>query len=111
MKKDLFTSGNKSAKNSLFRTEKFVDEKGNNLDEIGRKNLRSKIRKYVASVVYYFLNNNNKLSKEQISDFVDTYKEYYKINDFSLSSIYDGSDETKKKNLSSLLDYIKKNNK
>ena len=51
------------------------------------------------------------VSKEQLDDFVATYKETYINNDFSVASLYDGNDETKKASLRKLLEYVKKNNK
>lgn len=109
MKKSLFSSGNASKKSMLFRESVFV-ENGKKLDEIARKNKRSAIRKYISAVAHFF-ETNNKLSKEQLDDFVATYKETYINNDFSVASLYDGNDETKKASLRKLLEYVKKNNK
>lgn len=107
MKKSLFSSGNASAKKSLYKKELFAD-----FSEKSEKNVRTMIRKYLQSVVKSFISNNT-LSEEQKTDFIETYNKYYMLNDFSVASIYDGSDEEYKEELKKLLSFIapKDNNK
>lgn len=103
MEKSLFSSGNKSAKSSLYKKEIFADS------EKSAKNIRTKIRKYLESVNNFFKVNNT-LNEEQMNDFLNTYKDTYLKNDFSVASIYDGANNEYKEELKNLLTFAKKAN-
>lgn len=107
MNKNLFKSESAS-KASLFKSSTFTNPDGTPMDEVQRKNTRTKIRKYIAAAVNYF-NSNNTFTQEMIQDFIATYNEFYAVNDFTVASIYNGSDDTKKAGLQKLLDHIKAN--
>lgn len=104
----LFSGGNKSKKNSLFRPEIFVNDKKEKMDEIERKNLRSQIRKNILKVLHSFVENGCKMNEKQIDMFVKYYFACYLVNDFSVASIYDGNDNEKKSALEKFLSYVKK---
>lgn len=104
----LFSGGNKSKKNSLFRSEIFVNDKNEKLDEIGRKNKRSEIRKNIQKVIHSFVENGCKMNDKQIDMFIRYYFACYLVNDFSVSSLYDGNDNEKKTLLEKFLSYVKK---
>ena len=105
-KSSVFTSGQSSKKASLFRPE-IMKEK----DEIERKNFRTKCRKFLVSVLHTFNLQNKKLTEDQKKEFLNFYKSIYLLNDFSVSSLYDGADQEKKMQLQKLLDFCKTENK
>ena len=107
MNKNLFSTATAS-KASLFKSSTFTNPDGTPMDEIQRKNTRTKIRKYIAAAVNYF-NSNNTFTEEMTKDFINTYQEFYAVNDYTVASIYNGSDDAKKAGLQKPLDHIKAN--
>lgn len=105
MNKNLFKSESAS-KASLFKSSLFVNKDGKPMDEVQRKNKRKEIRNYISAVLAWY-NEHNSLTPEQVKDFIDTYTASYAVNDYSVESIYNGSDDAKKAGLQKLLQAIK----
>lgn len=78
--------------------------------EIGKKwrnNKRSRIAKFCNNILIFAkIKDEGRLQKE-IADFMKFYKEFYKINDLSFSSLSHSKDEGKEKNISLALQIIK----
>ena len=88
--------------------ENFTELMINNIE--GKKH-RSKLRKILERhcnniFVFTKIEDVEKLKKE-ISLFLDFYKANYRINDFSVNSVFDGSNEKKKNDLSFMLQIVK----
>lgn len=76
-----------------------------------KKSVRRKIRNLLDNFLGSILRteNNPALCKQNVKQFIIFYKNVYKINDFSLSSICSNSkDDVKKKNLLKMLELVKK---
>lgn len=106
MQKSLFSSAsNAGSKASIFKP--FVNEDGTACTANQAKAKRIQIRKYIDKVLSAFAAQGNTLNEEQTKDFLETYSQVYLTNDFSVASIYNGSDDTKKEAIGTLLNYLK----
>lgn len=91
MSTELLKSSKGGIKESIYKTEIFVDVEN-------KKGLRTKLRKlvynYCASIVEI---KDDKKAKTLAKDFMSFYASVYKVNDFSLSSICSANTEETKK--------------
>lgn len=85
-------------------TEQMINEKQGKQH---RSKLRKILERHCNNVFVYAKTNEPEKLKKEISLFLDFYKANYRINDFSVNSVFDGSNEKKKNDLSFFLQIVK----
>jgi hypothetical protein len=98
-----------SAKSTIYNYPEILtplDIKGK-LGKQFRSKQRNKIEKFANNITVFAKFNKLEDLKNEIKNFDINYKENYKINDYSLQSISQSSDETNKSYLTLMLDIIK----
>ena len=72
-----------------------------------RNHKRSKIAKFANNILIFAKIKDEEKLKNEIAQFLQFYKEFYKLNDLSFASLSHSKDEGKEKNLSLALQIIK----
>jgi alcohol dehydrogenase YqhD (iron-dependent ADH family) len=72
-----------------------------------RNQKRSQIQRFANNIFYYGKTDKLDELQKEINAFKDFYKSFYRINDYSISSLSNSNDEKKNANIEFMLSIIK----